>query len=311
MKILIADDSVIDRHILESSLRKWSYEAVTACDGIEAWELLQAPDAPRLAILDWMMPGLTGVEICRRLRLEDRGAYTYVLLLTSRSEKEDLVEGMESGADDYIAKPFDNHELKVRLRAGRRIVELQSELVDAREALRVQATVDALTRIWNRWTILEILERELHRAQREHGCVGVLLADLDHFKVVNDTYGHVAGDAVLHEAVRRMQVSMRSYDSIGRYGGEEFLAVLPGCDEEATVQQAERLRTALSSEPMNLVENRVVLTASFGCAAVSPGMQPTVEQVVHWADEALYRAKEDGRNCVASINRHPAVIRSA
>jgi len=311
MKILIADDSVIDRHILENSLRKWSYEAVTACDGIEAWDLLQHPDAPRLAVLDWMMPGMTGVEICRRLRQESRGAYTYVLLLTSRSEKEDLVEGMESGADDYITKPFDNHELKVRLRAGRRIVELQAELVAAREALRVQATTDALTRTWNRYSILEILEKELNRAQREHSFVGVILADLDHFKVVNDTYGHVAGDAVLHESVRRMQASMRSYDSIGRYGGEEFLIVLPGCDANSTLEHAERLRVALSSEPMNLVENRVILTASFGCTVVAPGMQPTIGQVVHWADEALYNAKDEGRNCTSVITPHPSLARSA
>jgi diguanylate cyclase (GGDEF)-like protein len=310
MKILIADDSVIDRHILESSLRKWSYEVMTACDGIEAWELLQSPDAPQLAVLDWMMPGLTGVEICRRLRQESRSAYTYVLLLTSRGEKEDLVEGMESGADDYITKPFDNHELKVRLRAGRRILELQAELVAAREALRVQATTDALTRAWNRYSILEILEKELNRAQHEQGFVGVILADLDHFKVVNDTYGHVAGDAVLRECVRRMQASMRSYDSIGRYGGEEFLVVLPGCDDTATVKHAERLRVALSSEPMNLVENRVTLTASFGCTVVAPGMQPTVAEVVRWADEALYRAKGDGRNAVALVNRHPALVGS-
>lgn len=310
MKILIADDSVIDRHILESSLRKWSFEVITACDGLEAWELLQSPDAPHLAVLDWMMPGLTGVEICRRLRQESRSDYTYVLLLTSRGEKEDLVEGMESGADDYITKPFDNHELKVRLRAGRRIVELQAELVAAREALRVQATTDALTRIWNRYWILEILEKELSRAQREQGFVGVIMADLDHFKVVNDTYGHVAGDAVLHESVRRMQASMRAYDSIGRYGGEEFLVVLPGCDEKATLEHAERLRVALSSEPMNLGEKRATLTASFGCTVVAPGMQPTVAQVVHWADEALYRAKDDGRNCAALVNRNPSLVQS-
>jgi diguanylate cyclase (GGDEF)-like protein len=257
-----------------------------------------------------MMPGLTGVEICRRLRQESRSAYTYVLLLTSRGEKEDLVEGMESGADDYITKPFDNHELKVRLRAGRRILELQAELVAAREALRVQATTDALTRAWNRYSILEILEKELNRAQHEQGFVGVILADLDHFKVVNDTYGHVAGDAVLRECVRRMQASMRSYDSIGRYGGEEFLVVLPGCDDTATLKHAERLRVALSSEPMNLVENRVTLTASFGCTVVAPGMQPTVAEVVRWADEALYRAKGDGRNAVALVNRHPALVGS-
>ncbi len=302
MKVLIADDSVIDRHILESSLRKWSYDVITACDGLEAWEALQQPGAPRLAVLDWMMPGLTGVEICRRLRQEPAGAYTYVLLLTSRSDKEDLVEGMESGADDYITKPFDNHELKVRLRAGRRIIELQAELVAAREALRTQATTDALTRTWNRYSILEILEKELHRAHRERSPLGVALTDLDHFKAVNDTYGHVAGDAVLHEAVRRMQASMRTYDSIGRYGGEEFLIVLPGCDESATLENAERLRAALASEPMNLVEDSVTVTASYGCTAVLPGVHATPEQVIHWADEALYKAKREGRNRVAMVH---------
>ncbi|MCE5310324.1 MAG: diguanylate cyclase [Acidobacteriales bacterium] len=310
MKVLVADDSVIDRHILESSLRKWSYETVTACDGIEAWELLQRPDAPRLAVLDWMMPGLTGVEICQRLRREIHNDYTYVLLLTSRSEREDLVEGMDSGADDYIRKPFDNHELEVRLRAGRRIVELQAELVAAREALRVQATTDPLTRIWNRGSITEILEKEIHRARRERSYLGVVLVDLDHFKTVNDTHGHLAGDAVLHEAVRRMQACMRPYDSIGRYGGEEFLIVLPGCDAGATVEHAERLRIALSSEAMNLAESGVILTASFGCTVVAPDAQPTFEQVVHCADEALYKAKDSGRNAVGLVTPLVALAQS-
>jgi diguanylate cyclase (GGDEF)-like protein len=310
MKVLIADDSVIDRHILESSLRKWSYETVTACDGIEAWEVLQRADAPRLAVLDWMMPGLTGVEICQRLRREVHNDYTYVLLLTSRSEREDLVEGMESGADDYIRKPFDNHELEVRLRAGRRIVELQAELVAAREALRVQATTDPLTRIWNRGSITEILEKEIHRARRERSFLGVVLVDLDHFKIVNDTHGHLAGDAVLHEAVRRMQASMRPYDSIGRYGGEEFLIVLPGCDVDATVEHAERLRIALSAEVMNLAESRVTLTASFGCTVVAPDAQPTFEQVIHLADEALYKAKGNGRNAVSMVSPLVALAQS-
>jgi len=209
---------------------------------------------------------------------------------------------MESGADDYITKPFDNHELKVRLRAGRRIIELQAELVAAREALRTQATTDALSRTWNRYSILEILEKELHRAYREHSPLGAALADLDHFKAVNDTYGHVAGDAVLHEAVRRMQACMRTYDSMGRYGGEEFLIVLPGCDENATLENAERLRAALASEPMNLVEECVIVTASYGCTAVLPGVQATPEQVIHWADEALYKAKREGRNRVAMVH---------
>src|SRR5271154_1947165 len=252
MRILIADDSIVSRHLLDATLRKWGYEVVVACDGVEAWDVLQADDAPKLAILDWVMPGLTGPEVCRRVReyAKEKDTYTYILLLTSKSLKEDLIEGMESGADDYITKPFDQHELKVRLRSGTRIIDLQRELVAAKEELREQATKDFLTRIWNRSSILDILQRELIRGGRENRSVGVVLADLDHFKLVNDTHGHFAGDAVLREFARRMQASMRSYDAIGRYGGEEFLIILPGCDEPCTSRQAERMRAALANEPM-------------------------------------------------------------
>src|SRR5215475_12605006 len=141
MRILIADDSIVSRHLLEATLRKWGYEVVIACDGIEAWNELQGESAPRLAILDWVMPGMTGPDVCKRVRerASDKDTdYTYILLLTSKSQREDLIEGMESGADDYLTKPFDQHELKVRLRAGTRIIELQKELVTTREALRDQ-----------------------------------------------------------------------------------------------------------------------------------------------------------------------------
>ncbi len=224
MRILIADDSIVSRHLLDATLRKWGYEVIVACDGVEAWNVLGAEDAPKLAILDWVMPGLTGPEVCRFVREhnKDKDIYTYILLLTSKSLKEDLIEGMESGADDYVTKPFDQHELKVRLRAGTRIVDLQRELVAAREELREQATKDFLTRIWNRSSILDVLQRELVRGSREKRPVGVVLADLDHFKLVNDTHGHFAGDAVLREFARRMLSCMRPYDAIGRYGGEEF-----------------------------------------------------------------------------------------
>ncbi len=302
MKILIADDSIVSRHLLDATLRKWGYDVIVGCDGIEAWNYLQKEDAPSIAILDWVMPGLTGPEVCHLVRKRARAQYTYLLLLTSKSLKEDLIEGMESGADDYLTKPFDQHELKVRLRAGTRIIELQAELVAAREALTEQATKDFLTSIWNRSSILEILNRELARSAREQRPLGLVMADLDKFKSINDTYGHSAGDAVLKEAVRRMQASIRSYDAIGRYGGEEFLIVLPGCDEACTFGQAERLRRELRSEPMILGDLPLTLTGSFGATSLQPGSPTRGDALIRTADEALYRAKREGRDRVVFMS---------
>jgi two-component system cell cycle response regulator len=304
MKILIADDSIVSRHLLDATLRKWGYEVIVACDGIEAWNELQKEDAPHLAILDWVMPGLTGPEVCHLVRKRASETYTYILLLTSKSLKEDLIEGMESGADDYITKPFDQHELKVRLRAGTRIVELHGELLEAREALREQATKDFLTRIWNRSSILEIIDRELDRAEREQRSLGVVMVDLDRFKSINDTYGHFAGDAVLREAARRMQSAIRSYDAIGRYGGEEFLVVLPGCDESCTLGQAERLRRVLSEEELVIGGTSLTLTGSFGASSSVPGCKTSGEALIRTADEALYRAKRDGRDKVVYLGQN-------
>lgn len=301
MKILIADDSLISRHLLDATLRKWGYEVLIASDGVEAWNFLQKDDAPNIAILDWVMPGLTGPEVCHLVRKLGRERYTYLLLLTSKNLKEDLVEGMEAGADDYLTKPFDQHELKVRLRAGRRIVELQSELLTAQAALREQATKDFLTCIWNRSSILSILERELARSQREKRPLGLVMVDLDKFKSINDTYGHCAGDAVLKEAAHRMQASVRSYDALGRYGGEEFLIVLPGCDEACTFGQAERLRRQLREEDMLIGDKPLTLTASFGATSIIPEGETSGNLLIQLADEAMYRAKAEGRDRVVYL----------
>lgn len=306
MRVLIADDSLLSRRLLEETLRSWSYDVVVACDGSEAWRILEASDAPSLAILDWMMPGHTGPELCQLVRKKAREPYTYILLLTSRNDKEDVVTGMDSGADDYITKPFDKHELKVRLRAGTRIVELQEQLLTTREALRVQATRDYLTNLWNRSTILQHLERELARSWREGEPVGVVLGDLDHFKAINDTWGHAAGDLALREAAERMKSSLRPYDSIGRYGGEEFLLVLPGAGLDDTIWLADRVRVAIRSEAVAWHKSNITLSCSFGCAS-GLGGRVTADELIRIADEALYAAKRGGRDraigreCMAGV----------
>jgi diguanylate cyclase (GGDEF)-like protein len=298
MRVLVADDSLVMRRLLESTLESWSYDVISAKDGDEAWAVLSAGDPPRIAILDWMMPGLSGLDVCRMVRERAGPDYTYIILLTSKSQREDIVEGLRSGADDYVVKPFDRHELEVRLRVGRRIIDLQTQLLEAQAALKEQATRDALTRVWNRASILEILGREADRAKREMRPLGVVMMDIDHFKAVNDTHGHLAGDEALKETAFRVSGAMRSYDSFGRYGGEEFLFVVPGCDEKNLLAYSERLRGVIESVPYRLVGLDVPLTASFGATALLPGEQATPDQLIRAADMALYEAKRSGRNCV-------------
>jgi len=298
VRILIAEDDPVSRRLLEAKLVKWGYEVVVTRDGNEAWQVLQAEDAPRIAILDWMMPGMDGVEISRKIRKAASEPYTYLILLTAMHDEEDLVTGMEAGADDYITKPFKPSELRVRLRAGRRTIELQDELIAAREALRAKATHDPLTGLWNHEEILLILGRELARAQRQGQLVGVIMADLDHFKSVNDTHGHIAGDAVLRAVAQRMLPLLRPYDSLGRYGGEEYLAVLPGCSREGAAAVAERLRLGIGNDPVDTSEGVIPITSSFGGAVSNQEMRGDVNSLVQAADLALYRAKEKGRNRV-------------
>jgi two-component system cell cycle response regulator len=300
MRILIADDNSVSRRILEASLKKWDFDVVSVADGKAAWDVLQHDDAPRLAILDWEMPERTGPEVCSLVRHQNREAYTYILLLTSKNEKKDLIEGMNAGADDYIAKPFDQQELRVRLRAGQRIINLQDDLLVAREALRQQATHDSLTGLKNRGTIVEMLNNEISRWTRHHEGLGVVILDLDLFKTVNDTYGHAAGDAVLKECARRMVSCTRLYDAVGRYGGEEFLVVLPGCDDSCTLAQAERLLQAIGSEPVEIENGRLHITASIGATSMAPGV--SADKLIQIADDALYRAKRNGRNRVELIS---------
>lgn len=301
MKVLIADDEPIMRKLLRSALQRWGYEVVVAENGDQAWAVLSGDDAPMLAVLDWMMPpGITGPEICRKVRELGREPYTYILLLTSKNTTSETVEGMEAGADDYVVKPFHDHELQVRLRAGKRIIDLQTELLEAREELRDRANKDLLTMLPNRSAIQELLGQELSRCHREGRNVGVILLDLDHFKRINDTLGHLAGDTVLRETAARFRANMRTYDRIGRYGGEEFLVVLPNCELEQASHQAERLRAKLDQQSIFVDGTQLHVTASFG-VTVSDGCERSPEVLIRVADEALYRAKANGRNFVECL----------
>ena len=298
MRILIADDEVLSRRLLEKTLERAGYEVTAVENGRLAVEQLSEPGGPRLALLDWVMPELDGPGVCREVRKHQEQAYVYMVLLTSKESKEDIVAGLESGADDYLTKPFNVEELKARLRTGERILHLEGRLVEAREQMRFKATHDALTSIWNRGVIMDLLGRELSRSQRESGCTIVLLGDVDHFKSINDTYGHPVGDEVLQEIARRLLLSIRSYDFVGRYGGEEFLMVLNNCKPQFADARAEEIRKAVGSRPIQTVSGPLEVTMSFGLLLSHDwGVRP-VEEFLHEVDAALYAAKAAGRNCV-------------
>lgn len=295
-KVLIAEDDPISRRLLEVFLARWGYEVAIAASGTEALEALESKDAPRLAVLDWMMPGLEGVQVCQKIREHKDRPYTYILLLSARTQKEDLLRGLESGADDYLTKPFDAQELRARLHVGQRILQLQDGLMVAGAELLFRATHDSLTGISNRGVILDVLRRERSRQVRGNGSFGIVLLDVDHFKRVNDTYGHLCGDAVLQEVVRRITSTVRAYDTVGRYGGEEFLVVAPSSDASNVLGLAERIRRAVEAHPISTAAGEISITVSLG-AAVSSGAAPVNPEVMlSTADEALYRAKEGGRN---------------
>jgi diguanylate cyclase (GGDEF)-like protein len=296
MKILIADDDPVSCRLLEKLLSKWGYQTITAHSGTEAWEVLQSEHAPRLVLLDWMMPGIDGLEICRRVRARSSQPYVYIMLLTANDKVGNLVEGLESGADDYLTKPFHPQELRARLRVGLRMLELESSLVEAREHLQFKASHDALTSIWNRGAIIELLERELSRARREGSSVGILLADVDHFKNINDTWGHLVGDEVLRAVTGRLKAEVRSYDAVGRYGGEEFLILLPGCDRTKLEPKAEQLRRTAERSPIETSAGPVPVTISIGGIASAECPQCELSRLLRATDTALYRAKLAGRN---------------
>lgn len=301
--ILIAEDDPMFRRILQRWLESWGFGVSVAESGTEAWGILRGENPPQMMILDWVMPGMDGLELCRRTRAQ-AGPHQYILLVTARDRTLDVVRGLDAGADDYLTKPFDKAELHARLRVGRRMITLQRELLRAQEELRFQATHDPLTGLWNRAALLDRMGVELERTRRTQSPLGILMLDVDHFKRVNDTHGHLVGDAALIEIAQRIAIATRGYDVIGRYGGEEFLILLPGCDERQTERSADRIRAAISAEPFAVGGQSIPLTVSIG-ATVAPESGDSQMEILALADQALYDAKAAGRNCTVLNSARP------
>ncbi len=302
--ILLAEDDPVTRMLLARSLKKAGYTVEAVGDGAAALERMIKTYYPML-ITDWEMPEMDGVELCRTVRGLQLDGYVYVLLLTARDAKEHMVAGLEAGADDYLIKPVYEPELLARLNTGRRILALEHSLRLANERNRVLSITDPLTGAFNRRQLMEQLPRELQRSRRYAYPCSLLMCDIDHFKVVNDVYGHAVGDEVLQQFVRRINNSVRaSSDWIARYGGEEFIVVLPDTDHQGARIAAEKIRQQIAAAPFDTEAGPVSVTASFGVAstpATGPSLGMGVESQIAVADACLYRSKRDGRNIVHSM----------
>jgi two-component system, cell cycle response regulator len=303
-RVLIVEDELTSRIVLKTVLERNGYEVVEACDGIEGWNILQQPDAPDLVLLDWLMPGLDGIEVCRRARAAKNAQLPYIIMLTVKGKKQDIVAGLDAGANDYITKPYDINELRARINVGCRMVQLQAELQRTLEHLETLAFTDALTMIANRRAIFEILEREMARSLRTNSPLCISMLDLDSFKMLNDEFGHQAGDAVLKECVNRIRSILRPYDSIGRVGGEEFLIIIAE-SRERVKGLFERIRCAVGNTCFMLGAASRMVTVSQGI--VQWNRMDSMDVLIRKADDALYQAKKDGGNQII----HPEYLESS
>jgi diguanylate cyclase (GGDEF)-like protein len=299
MRALVADGDPDRVRLLETWLTNWGHSVVAVRNGVEAWRRLEAEREPILVVLAWRMEAMPGIDVCRRLRLQPELPSAYVLLVVERRDAEDLLDGLNAGADDFLIAPLDAAETRARVRTGARIVEIERALRATQEALRVQSTRDAVTGSWNRAAILELLQKERERARRKSGSVAVVLADLDAFRNVNESFGTPVGDEVLRETARRLSGTLRPYDAVGRYGGEEFLIVLPGSDGFGALTVAERIRESFAKRPVLTSAGPVAITVSLGVASEGGEAATDANALLRAAGEALKRAQHGGRNRAA------------
>jgi diguanylate cyclase (GGDEF)-like protein len=306
LKALIADDDPVTRRLLDRMLRKLGYDTILCADGATAWEVMQGAGAPSLALIDWLMPGIDGLELCQRIRARVNVPYTYLIVVSSNTDRTDVVAGMNAGADDYITKPIHHEELETRLRAGRRVLDLQSALLRSREQLRDLAMRDALTGLLNRGAIVNALESEILRVEHDQHDTAVVIADLDRFKAINDRHGHLVGDHVLREAAERLSGAVRASDYVGRYGGEEFLLILPVCSGVSAMALTDRILERFRETPLIIGAGVLPVSVSLGVAVAVAGARASATELIRTADDAMYQAKRAGGNCAVFAAAIPA-----
>ena len=297
MQVLIADDDRFSLHILSRRLTGLGHQVTSVEDGNSALSTLQMQHFD-IAIIDWMMPGIDGPTLCRQIRQTSGDRYLYVILLTAKDSKSDIVAGLDSGADDYLTKPFSVDELAARLRSGERILQLHESLIEARERLRLMATRDSLTGLLNRRALFDEARAAAQKASGTGRLLAVFLCDVDHFKRLNDTFGHPAGDAALSEIAERISSSLGNGQIIGRYGGEEFMVVMPETSYEIAMESAERVRKSVCGTPFTHVEHRIQVSMSIGAAISSIENPAQLDAILNDADACLLQAKRQGRNQV-------------
>jgi two-component system, cell cycle response regulator len=300
-KVLAVDDSTISRKLVERSLLGQEYEVLFAKNGREALDLF-AKYRPAVIVTDWSMPDISGLELCRCIRQDFREFHAHIILLTSNSDKEQVVEGLAAGADDYLTKPFHSGELVARIAVGRRIVELHREIQAKNRLLEEMALTDALTGLPNRRAVDVWASRQLSAAARHDFAFWVVMADLDLFKKVNDTYGHDAGDTVLKTFAGILKTYTRQSDICARLGGEEFLIMMTHSDMVGTKTAVERMRKQFEGTRFAFGKHTMTATTSFGIAGFRGTKPPDWNTLVARADTALYAAKSNGRNRIEFEN---------
>lgn len=294
-RILIADDKAVNRHMLKSMVEEMGMESIEAHDGEEACNILKREDAPQIVLLDWVMPKLNGLEICRRIALERSQSqkYRYIILVTSKDKDDEISEGFLAGADDYITRPFNRNELRMRLSVGVRIVQMQRDLLKLLHW-------DPLTNALNRRAALERLDEEIKRSTRSQSPLSIAMLDIDHFKQINDTHGHLVGDMVLKEVVTRIFHSVSSYDLIGRYGGDEFILLFPNTKLADATLTCSHIQKSFTQNPIVSADLKLFVTVSIGVTSQN-NVSDLADTLIHHADDALYKAKRQGRNQVYKL----------